>query len=226
MYTEFKGDYKTKKMEKVTDLNEKKIDGYFDTIKTVFFTQLVTEELLFNENGQAVLKLDNNVYNTYKNTYSDFERFDKYFHHGDGTIRNNFHDIIFTNIIINSWIIFELIIKDLTSKDYSEKENDITLDYKSNKFGFSKKEKSDLDLFYYIRNSYVHYNGAYHKTKKINHTYEGQLFSSSNHEGEQIEINDLIIAYKMHLDMQRMAKKAWANVKKLNKYIKKTKNIK
>ncbi|MBO4859188.1 MAG: hypothetical protein J5527_11830 [Treponema sp.] len=204
-------------MEKVTDLTEKKIDGYFDTIKTVFFTQLETESLLFNSSGQAILKLDSNTYNTYKNTFTDFEKFDKYFHQGDGTVRNNFHDSIISNIIINSWVIFELIIKDLTSKDYSEKQNDISMDYKSNKFGFSKDEKSDLDLFYYIRNSFVHYNGAYHKYKKIKHTYEGQLFSSENHEGEQIEINNLIIAYKMHLDMQKMAKKAWTNVEKLKK---------
>ncbi len=105
----------------------------------------------------------------------------------------------------------------MTSKDYSEKENDISLDYKSNRFGFSKNEKDDLNLFYYIRNSFVHYNGAYHKYKKIHHTYEGQTFSSDGHEGEQIEINNLQIAYKMHLDMQRLAKKAWTNVNSLKK---------
>lgn len=204
-------------MEKVTDLCETKIDGYFDTIKTVFFTELEAETLLFNNKGQATLNIDTKTFKIYKNSFSDFEKFDLYFHQGDGTIRNNFHDAIISSLIINSWVIFELIIKDLTSKDYSEKENDISMDYKSNKFGFSKDEKSDLDLFYYIRNSFVHYNGAYHKYKKINHTYEGQLFSSETHEGEQIEITNIKLAYEMHLDMQRLAKKAWNNVDKFKK---------
>ena len=204
-------------MEKITNINEKKIDGYFDTIETIFFTKLEAELLLFNENGQAALTLDKNASAKLKNTFSDFKKFEKYFRYGDGTIKKNFHDEIFSSIIIASWVIFELIIKDLISKDYSENENDISLDYKSNKLGFSKDEKNDLDLFYYIRNSFIHYNGAYYKYKKINHIYEGQTFSSNGHEGEQIEINNLKVVYKMHLDMQRLAKKAWTNVNSLKK---------
>lgn len=59
-------------MEKITNINEKKIDGYFDTIKTIFFTKLEAELLLFNENGQAALTLDKNASAKLKNTFSDF----------------------------------------------------------------------------------------------------------------------------------------------------------
>lgn len=203
-------------MEKVTNLNEKKIDGYFDTLKSVFFTKLEAELFLFNRKGQGRIVLDSNSLSELKKEFTDFERFDLFFHNGDGSIMLNFHDEIISSIVMNSWVIFELIIKDLTKKDYSEQANDISMDYKSNKFGFSKDEKAKLDFFYYIRNSYVHYNGAYHASKSIDYIYEGQHFLSENHEGEQIELNNIKIAYKIHLDLQELSKKAWKNTALVN----------
>lgn len=207
-------------MELVTNIDENKIDRYFESIRSVFYTKLVSEILLFDDKGRGKLCMPNDVFNCFEKTFKDFKAYTLHLYNGDGAIRDNFHDNMLSSIIIDSWVVFELIIKDLTQKDYSKNENDISMDYKAKKFGFSKNEKANLDLFYYIRNSYVHYNGAFHASKKIDHTYEGIHFVSEDHEGEQIEIKNVTIAYKMHLDMNEYAKKAWRNSKSLNSRIK------
>ena len=69
------------------------------------------------------------------------------------------------------------------------------------------------DLFYYIRNALVHYNGAYFTAKYININYKGTTFNSIGHEGEKIYIKDINQAFSIHLDIEQYAYKAWNNFK-------------
>ncbi len=123
----------------------------------------------------------------------------------------NFQEDITTTLLISSWIVFELIIKDLTKKDYALTTDDISTDYKKNIFGLSEREKKNLDLFYYIRNAIVHYNGAYYAYREIDHTYEGFRYFSKGQEGTKIFIPNNQVAFKMHLDIEDYTYKAWDN---------------
>ena len=206
-----------KKTEVITSLDEAKIIGYFETVKSNFYLQTMFEALAFNEKGQFIIKCPEDIYKIMKINFSEFERFVKYLYHGNGAIRDNFHDLILTDLIINSWIIFEMIIKDLANKDYSLINSDQSVNYNSNSLGFSDNEKKDIDLFYYIRNAFSHYNGAYYAYKNIDHVYNGVHFISKGNEGKKIHIPDLKFAYKIHIDIEKLIIKGWGNYLKLGK---------
>jgi hypothetical protein len=95
--------------------------------------------------------------------------------------------------------------------------DDISTDYKKKIFGLSDREKKNLDLFYYIRNAIVHYNGAYYAYREIDHTYEGFRYFSEGQEGTKILIPSTQIAFKMHLDIEDYIYKAWDNYHQYNK---------
>ena len=183
-------------IEKITSLDDLKALGYFETIRSVFFTKLLLmtnhtdgQKLIINVERKALKK-------------------------GNNELMLNFQEDIITTLFISSWIIFELIIKDLTKNDYALTTDDISADYKKNVYGLSVIEKKNLDLFYYIRNAIVHYNGAYYSCREIDYTYEGFKYFSKGHEGTKIFIPNTEVAFKMHLDIEDYAYKAWDNYHK------------
>jgi hypothetical protein len=206
-------------MESVTSLDETKILGYFENIKGNFFLKTTIESLAFNKKGKFILSISDEIKNLMESTFGDYNRFTKYLYHGNGAIKNNFHDSIINDLIIGSWVCFELIIKDLAKKDYSLINHDQTINYRANKLGLSDDEKDNLELFYYIRNAFSHYNGAYYKSKSIEHTYNGILFNSLGKEGNKIYIPDLKFAFKIFSDIEAYTLKAWNNCQKINKKI-------
>jgi len=106
------------------------------------------------------------------------------------------------------------VLKDLTKKDYALNAGDLSVEYQAARYGLDKLEKDNLDLFYYIRNALVHYNGAYYAGKSIDVSYQGHRFVSAGHEGERIFIPSLNVAYAMHLDLEAYTYKAWGNYMK------------
>ncbi|HCL57451.1 MAG TPA: hypothetical protein DHW82_10645 [Spirochaetia bacterium] len=214
---------KNYKIETVTNLDEAKVPGYFESIKSVFFTKLLFVTL--NSNGEKfTFSVPKENSRSFKEKLKDYNLFEKALIEGNNELFHNFLDDIVSSLIISSWICFEQIIKDLTKKNYSLSENDISVDYKKNSFGFSDEEKRNLDLFYYIRNAIVHYNGAYYTYKSINVNYKGTIFNSKGNEGEKILIKDIEQAFSIHLDLEQYAFKAWHNSKRILSFSSKIKH--
>ena len=196
-------------IEKVTNLNELKALGYFETICSVFFTKLLL--LTYHTDGKKIIiSLTNDVVDVFKD-FTDFAQYTKALKRGNNELLLNFQEDITTSLLISSWTIFEQIIKDLSKKDYALSKEDISADYRKNIFGLSDREKKNLDLFYYIRNAIVHYNGAYFSYREIDHVYSGYRYQSMGHEGEKIFIPSTQDAFKMHLDIENYAYKSWDN---------------
>jgi hypothetical protein len=200
--------------ETVTCMDEAKISGYFETIKSNFFIKLLMMTLNFDNNKKFRLSIPKDANEILGSSFKEFDLFLKALTRGNMEILDNLQDDLINNLIIDSWVCFELIIKDITKKDYALNVSDISVDYRAARLGLSQSDKDNLDLFYYIRNAYVHYNGAYYTSKDINKTYESCHFVSKGHEGEKINIPNLKIAYKIHLDIEQYAYKAWGNYQK------------
>ncbi len=201
-------------IEKVTSLDELKALGYFETIRCVFFTKLLL--LTEHTDGQKlIINVPADVKGFFKE-FSDFTQFMKALKRGNNELLLNFQDDIVTSLLISSWVVFELIIKDLSKKDYALTKDDISADYHKNIFGLSNSEKKKLDLFYYIRNAILHYNGAYYSYKEIDQVYNGYRYFSKEQEGIKIFIPSTLTAFKMHLDIERYTYKSWDNHHKIN----------
>lgn len=204
-------------IEKVTDLDKAKILGYFETIKSVFFTKWLL--LIKHSNGK---KLIINADDNFKEVFKDFKHFSQYIkalNNGNNELLLNFQEDIGTTLLISSWSVFELIIKDLAKTDYALASNDISTDYHKNIFGLTDREKKNLDLFYYIRNAIVHYNGAYYAYREIDHVYEEFRYFSKGQEGTKIDFPSMAVAFNMHVDIENYAHKAWENYHKYKNII-------
>ncbi|QEC66758.1 hypothetical protein FRZ67_05360 [Panacibacter ginsenosidivorans] len=199
-------------IEKITNLDELKALGYFESIRSVFFTKLL---LLINhtDGKKLIINIPEDV-KAILNDHLDFPQYLKALKKGNKELLLNFQEDIVTTLLINSWVVFELIIKSLSKKNYALSEEDISVNYYKNIFGLTQLEKKNLDLFYYIRNAFVHYNGAYYSYKEIDHVYNGHRFFSKSREGSKIIIPDTDFAFKMHLDIEKYAYKAWDNYHK------------
>jgi hypothetical protein len=119
---------------------------------------------------------------------------------------------MYTSLFTSSWNVFEQIVKDLTKPNYATDAEELSVCYQNNRFQFDKREKKDIELFYYIRNAIHHCNGAYYATKDINHRYGGADFVSRGHHGEKINIK-ANVAWTITLDLQKYTIKAWNNAK-------------
>lgn len=86
------------------------------------------------------------------------------------------------------------------------------LDYTRGDFGFTSREKKDIELFAYIRHALQHQNGAYYGYRSIDHVYGGTAFRSKGQEGMKIEVSPEL-AYRMVRDIEALTSKAWTNHK-------------
>lgn len=194
--------------ETVTSLDETKVLGYFETLKSLFLLKIL---LLLNHLSPGSKTLDPASFHSdsireLENSYKD-HTFNALRARSD-TLVPNLLDDIGSSALIGAWIVFELVIKDRTKKDYSLHADDLSADYRKKIFGLTDREKKDLDLFYYIRNAIVHYNGAYYKDKEISHTFAGRKFSSVGNEGKKIE-SGLEVVWQVVLRIEELALKAW-----------------
>jgi hypothetical protein len=200
--------------ERIDDLDEAKILGYFEVIRGTFLTKLI-EFLMIqgNKDGHPIIarsKIPNDIIAQVKTTFGDEKLFFQALDLENEELYHNLIEDILTAILVNSWIVFEQIIKDIPNPNYSHNVSQQSVDYKRGDFGFSKQEKANLDLFYYIRNSIQHHNGAYFALRQIDAEYNGQAFHSEDHIGEKMIIS-LETPYKICLELEQLTCKAWSN---------------
>lgn len=203
-------------LEKITDLDETKLLGYFESIKGVFLTKFIfiaafTKEL----NGvRSFTAIPQAAIDEVKEVFDD-PIFYKALEQSNAELHANFVEDMVNSLLTSSWNIFEQITKDLSSRDYSTKTDELSVCYTNGRFQFDKREKKDIELFYYIRNATHHYNGAYYAGKDVDHRYDGCDFKSSGHYGEKIEVN-VRTAYRISTDLERYTIKAWQNATSTN----------
>lgn len=208
----------SKTIESIDNLDEAKILGYFESMKGVFLTKLAILLTFAKEiDGISVLdktKFAEPVLTELKKAYPREKVFFDALELENEELFLNYQEDILTSLFSSSWYVFEQIIKDIPNPDYAHKSQQIGADFRRSDFGFSKREKADLELIYYIRNGIQHYNGAYYSESSINHTYDGHVFVSDGHIGEKMEIT-LQSGYKMCCDLERLACKAWTSYRAL-----------
>jgi len=204
-------------MENIKNTDEADLLGYFETIKSVFLLKLlflvsVTKE----ENGKRFLELPVELTNVISELENQFDEplFFKALKLGNEELISNYLEDIITSATSSSWNVFEQIIKTLTYGDYSEEIQQMPVNYESGKFQFTKREKKDIDLFYYLRNSMAHYNGAYYAYRTINHSYRGWSFKSEGNIGNKIIISPKAV-YSIICDLESYSAKAWNNANEL-----------
>jgi hypothetical protein len=203
---------KPAEVENIDALDEIKILGYFETIRSVFLAKLAMLVALKDP--------DPNVRNLFqalivRSAEAVTEEL------GDlpalQALRNqnpeivlNLHEDTITAILLSSWAVFEQIIKDIPNPNYSRIPSSINADFRRRKFGFTNKEKDTIAVFYHIRNAIMRYNGAYHAYKMVDHTYHGTHFKSAGHIGEKIIVS-VDVAYQTCKDLETYSMKAWTN---------------
>lgn len=198
--------------ESIDNLTEVMILGYFESIKGVFITKWLllvnmtdaTYEHFVPGEFDAALTAEiqalfpvNLAYNALANPANEH-------------MVANFVQDIATTAIISAWCVFEQLIKHLAVPNYAHDANQLNASYQRAVFGLSHIEKDNLNLFYYIRNAIVHYNGAYFAATAINHSYNGQNYVSIGHEGEKISILQAT-AWRMINDIEAYSIKAYQN---------------
>jgi hypothetical protein len=196
--------------ETVTHLDEVKVLGYFETLRSTFLLKilLVSSHLDFEAKVLLPETFKAEQVTIYKGMFEN-DTFAALYARSENLPLNLMEDVV-TSALIGSWIIFELIIKDRTHRDYSLHSGELQISYQQNIFGLSQSEKRDLDLFCYLRNAYVHYNGSYYGSKQIDHVFAGTRFCSSGHEGEKIIVSPET-TWKALLRIEELALKAWTS---------------
>ncbi len=152
--------------ESINNLDETKILGYFETIRSTFLIK-VAVVLSLKESGSGD-KVHLRLLEAAKeiNKKLPDANFIKAFELMNPELLLNLQEDAVTGILSGSWVVFEQIIKDLSKAKYTTDAGDISLNYERGIFGFSKVEKADIALFYYLRNGMVHYYGAFHASGK------------------------------------------------------------
>jgi hypothetical protein len=89
----------------------------------------------------------------------------------------------------------------------------MSLCYTHSLFEFTKREKNNIELFYYIRNAICHHNGAYFASKDIDRHYKGRHFKSKGNAGNKICV-DPQLSWFIACDLESYTEKAWTNFKK------------
>jgi hypothetical protein len=198
--------------ETVTDIDEAKVLGYFETVKSTFLLKLLLLRSHVDANMEVLdfRSFKKEHIDELRAVYSDPTLYRSLAARSGALVPNLLEDVA-TAALIGGWIIFELVIKDLTQKDYSLVPAELTADFNQNAFGLSSREKKDLELFYYIRNSLVHHNGAFYaKNSPISHTFGGLSVESAGKEGQKISLT-LPFIWQLLLRLEELTLKAWTS---------------
>jgi len=198
--------------ESIDDLTDVMILGYYESIKGVFITKWV---LLWNMTDAAhehfvPAEFDAPVTAAVQALYPFNAAYNALANPANEHLVANMVDDIITTAIISSWCVFEQLIKHLAVPNYAHDAGQLNASYQRAIFGLTHQEKGNLDLFYYIRNAIVHYNGAYFAATAIHHSYNGQNFASVGHEGEKIDVSEGT-AWRMIQDIETYSIKAYQN---------------
>lgn len=201
--------------ETVNDLTEVKLLGYFETVKGNFILKLVFLLHFTDANGKLLAnKLEQDKIDAVKADFP-FDLVYTAIQNGNKELVANYLEDIVTSALISAWSVFEQLIKDLPTPGYALGTGDLSADYSRGMFALSQDEKRNLELFYYIRNAIVHYNGGYYAYKNIDRHYRGVHYHSVGHYGSKIVVNAKL-AWAIILDTEQYALKCWTNWKHHN----------
>jgi hypothetical protein len=197
--------------ESVDNITEEHVLGYFESVRGVFITKIVFLTHLANAAGNSIdpVKLDAHTLSGIRILFPDVLVYDRLTVENEHLYANYVTDIV-TSGILGAWIVFEQVIKYLPVPNFAHDTNLLSASYKRGVFGLNPAETRNLDLFYYVRNALVHYNGAYHAYSDIDWNYNGQDFKSVGHHGEKINVS-LSTAWRMIADIENYTAKAWGN---------------
>lgn len=201
-------------IESVNNIDEAMLIGYFASMKSNFlfkltlFSHFVIPGSLRIDPSKIDMSLASEVANQL-----DGELFLRALKKGNQELTDNFLDDAVTSLIFSSWSIFEQICKALVNPNYSNINNEMSLCYTHGLFEFSKREKKNIELFYYIRNAICHHNGAYFASKDIDLHYKRRHFKSKGNAGNKISV-DPQLSWSVACDLESYTEKAWTNFKK------------
>lgn len=202
-------------IESINGIDEAGLLGYFESIKGNFLTKLILiASITRDDNGTKKLAIPfdaSEVVEELKRELPD-PVFYKALAQGNEELILNLQEDLVSGAVIQSWSVFEQLIKMLSTGDYATSSLDSNIDYKRNLYQFTAREKKDIELFYYIRNATVHYNGAYFAYRSIYHRYDGVDFKSSGNEGNKIIMSPKTV-FKLIGDIEKYTIKAWQNAK-------------
>jgi hypothetical protein len=197
------------KIETIRGFQSQDVVGYFETLRSAFYTKMATI-LLFEEGNLRHHKELSVAASTIAREMGDqFQS--RALSKITPEVVENLKDDAVTGIVLDSWSVFELIIKDVVSPDYFLRTDLLQADFKRSVFGFTPTEQSEIGLFYHIRNAAMHYNGAYHTYRTVDIHYQGQHFLSAGHEGEKIVISPKL-ALQIATDLEKYSAQAWSKV--------------
>jgi hypothetical protein len=194
-------------VEKVTQLESHHVLGYFENMRSAFFLKMGVLAQFHIGNIEQHRVLSKAA--AEMATELGDEHCARFLSSINEEIVENLKEDTVGSLIVSAWTVFELIIKDVVTPDYANSPRLLQADYKRKIFGFTAREKKELDLFYHIRNAALHYNGAYHAYRKVDIHYEGQHFLSDGHIGEKIIVSPKV-ALKIVEDLQRYTMQAWS----------------
>lgn len=204
-------------METVKNTDESDLLGYFETIKSVFLLKLLFLVSVTKETDQRrYLELPSALAEVIPELEAQFDEplFFKALKLGNEELILNYLEDIISSALSSSWNVFEQIIKTLTHGEYTEDSQQMSMNYEAGKYQFTKREKKDIELFYYLRNAMAHYNGAYYSYRDIDHRYKGWDFKSNGNAGNKIIISPKAV-YDIVCDLEVYSMKAWNNAKML-----------
>ena len=199
-------------IERIDGLDEAKILGYFESIRSVFLLKFALlwglestpHEGEFHEQMVGFARQVANEFNEPLGL--------KALQRGNWQIRENLKEDIGTSSLLAGWAVFEQITREVPNPGYATDTSVLTAGFERNVFGFTKVEKADLQFFQYLRHSIMHYNGAYYAHRSIDHTYKGKRYESNGHCGEKV-VTSLETAWAILLDLERYSLKAWTAVR-------------
>ncbi|MBP6013149.1 MAG: hypothetical protein KBA31_13060 [Alphaproteobacteria bacterium] len=200
--------------ESIHNLDEAKVLGYFESMRSVFLVKMATAALLSDKtkpNNQIFRQLlasageEIGVWAEDPLTPIALKR-------GNEEVHLNLFEDAVSGLMLSAWSIFEQVIKDLAHPNYAGDLEKYSVEFERRMFGFTHAEKDDIAFFYYLRNCIAHYNGAYNAYKSIDHTYLGHQFKSVGHEGNQIDIDPKLLP-SICRDLERYTLRAWNAVK-------------
>jgi hypothetical protein len=138
-------------IEHTSSLDEAKLLGYFETIKSVFLLKLILLHSVLKRDDAGKLAIDAlGLISATKEVQAliDDPIFYKALANGNNELVLNFQEDIITSLFSSSWIVFEQVTKDLTHTDYATKDDDLSLCYQNGRFQFTDREKRDISFFY------------------------------------------------------------------------------
>jgi hypothetical protein len=203
-------------IETIGDLDERKILGYFETLRSAFIVKCAWLGGTSGENasGEKVLRavaFPDDLLSQIEAIFADPPTY--------ASIRGetpelflNLQEDIMNSAVLSAWFVFEMVVKVLRNADFVTATTKTDINYTDRRFDFDNREKKDLDFFYYLRNAIAHANGAFTAVKAVHHWYDGEQFDSGGKEGQKM-ILKTTTSFRIINDLQKLTMKAWTNWK-------------